>query len=80
MLPYGEQSGRELRAFDQTFRRREVIPSETSSLTRIWDEVIEQLAEFDYSERDSTAIGMTLCEALTNAMVHGNRSDPLKPF
>jgi len=78
MLPCGEQSGCELRAFDQMFRRREVIPSETSSLTRVLDEVIELLAEFAYDESDLSAIGMALCEALTNAMVHGNCNDAQK--
>lgn len=54
------------------------FPSDHGKACELIDQVIEQLVQRGWPQSDRFAIQMGLEEALTNAIKHGNQSDPQK--
>ncbi len=55
-----------------------VLPSTTDAVGRVCRQLLEQVKQYGYAEEDIFAIHLSLEEALTNAVRHGNQSDPSK--
>lgn len=54
------------------------VPSTTESVGGLCRQLLDQAKEYGYSEDEIFAIHLSLEEALTNAVRHGNKSDPTK--
>lgn len=54
------------------------IPSDTSKGLEIQERIVTLMEKFEYSMRDIFAMRLALEEAVTNAIRHGNKSDPDK--
>ncbi|RMD51550.1 MAG: ATP-binding protein [Ignavibacteria bacterium] len=57
---------------------RKIIPSETSRIPEIEEWVLNSISELKLSEEKSNLIGMAVSEAISNSIIHGNKSDPNK--
>jgi serine/threonine-protein kinase RsbW len=55
-----------------------VLPGTIEAVGRLCGQLLEQAKGFGYSEDEIFAIHLSLEEALTNAVRHGNQSDPNK--
>ena len=55
-----------------------VIPSQSRAGRRVQQEILDQLKRHHWGPRDVFSIHLALEEALSNAIKHGNRSDPGK--
>ncbi|MFA9478415.1 ATP-binding protein [Phycisphaerales bacterium AB-hyl4] len=55
-----------------------VIPSKLSETQRVTEPLFQQIADHDYPEKAVFAIRLSVDEALTNAIRHGNCNDPEK--
>lgn len=55
-----------------------VIPNDLRSAKAVADQIIAELARLNYDEDCAFAIKLSLEEALTNAIKHGNGNDPAK--
>ena len=49
--------------------------SEREAADQVLDDILEVLAEFSVEERLVRALSLTVSEAFTNAVIHGNRED-----
>jgi len=56
------------------------IASELGEAKKIEDHILAELEGFNYGEQDIFAVKLALEEALTNAIKHGNGSDPRRKF
>ena len=56
----------------------ETIPNEGEAAQRFIDQLGERLEEHGWSDREMFQIRMSVEEAVTNAIEHGNRRDPHK--
>ncbi len=54
------------------------LPSERGASRKVTDEMLERLGAHGWSPSDIFAIHLAAEEAIVNAIVHGNRSDPLR--
>ena len=55
-----------------------VLPSTIEAVGRVCRQLLEQAKEYGYAEDEIFAIHLSLEEALTNAVRHGNQSDSAK--
>lgn len=55
-----------------------VIESKTSAVAGVCEKVLSRLRDNSYDNDDIFAIHLTLEEAITNAVKHGNKLDPAK--
>lgn len=55
-----------------------VLPGTIDAMGRICRQLLDQIKQYGYSEEAIFAIHLSLEEALTNAVRHGNKSDPAK--
>ena len=60
------------------WRREIALPSERGASRLVMDELLEQLGAHGWPTADVFAIHLAAEEAITNAIVHGNRLDPAK--
>ena len=54
------------------------IPSDTTEGLAVQERIIALMEQHDYSMRDIFAMRLSLEEAITNAIRHGNAGDPKK--
>lgn len=54
------------------------IPSDTGRGLEVQEDIVALMEKFEYSMRDIFAMRLALEEAVTNAIRHGNKSDPDK--
>lgn len=54
------------------------IPSDTGRGLEVQEQIVAEMEKFEYSMRDIFAMRLALEEAVTNAIRHGNQSDPDK--
>jgi serine/threonine-protein kinase RsbW len=54
------------------------IPSDLRSAKSIEQEILNQAQQLKYPEEDVFAIRLAFVEAVSNAIIHGNRGDPSK--
>jgi len=54
------------------------IGSDTSRAQEVQEQIVQLLAELQYSTRDQFGVRLALEEALVNAIKHGNGMDPAK--
>ena len=62
----------------QTWTREHTFPSDMGTAHRLIEEVLEVVRTHQWSEKDLFALELVLEETLTNAVKHGNHSDPSK--
>ena len=62
----------------QSPKTRLVIPSELSELPGVLSAVVDQAKSHGFGKDEVFAIRLSLDEAVSNAIVHGNKSDPTK--
>lgn len=62
----------------EPFRINVQIPSDTSKGLEIQEEIVTLMEKLQYSMRDIFAMRLALEEGVTNAIRHGNKSDPDK--
>lgn len=55
-----------------------VVPNDLVSAKRPEEEILEEVSRCGFDESATFAIKLALEEAMTNAVRHGNRSDPAK--
>lgn len=55
-----------------------VLPSTTEAVGRVCRQLLEQVKESGFAEDEIFGIHLSLEESLTNAVRHGNQSDPTK--
>ncbi|TWT44033.1 Serine-protein kinase RsbW [Phycisphaerae bacterium RAS1] len=55
-----------------------VIPNDLRSAKTVADRIVAELARLKYDDDCAFAVKLSLEEALTNAIKHGNRNDPAK--
>jgi serine/threonine-protein kinase RsbW len=63
---------------ESIWRRQIDLPSERGASRLITEDLLGKLGEFDWSPSDIFAIHLAAEEAITNAIVHGNRLDMAK--
>ena len=63
---------------ESVWRRQIDLPSERGASRLITEDLLGKLGEFDWSPSDIFAIHLAAEEAITNAIVHGNRLDTSK--
>ena len=56
----------------------EVIPSTLDALNRVEERVVAVLKNLPCAPQEVLSVSLSLREALANAILHGNRSDPTK--
>lgn len=61
-----------------TWRSERVIPSKTGAGGAVLQEVLSQLEQYNWPQRDIFSVHLALEEALVNAIKHGNRHDITK--
>lgn len=54
------------------------IPSDTGRGLEVQEDIVALMEKYEYSMRDIFAMRLALEEAVTNAIRHGNQSDPNK--
>ena len=62
----------------QTWTKEHTFPSDMGTAHSLIEEVIEVVRTHQWSEKDLFALELILEETLTNAVKHGNGSDPSK--
>lgn len=55
-----------------------IVPNDLRSAKRAEDRIMAELARYGYDADTSFAIKLSLEEAITNAVKHGNKNDPAK--
>lgn len=55
-----------------------VIESKTSAVANVCEQILSRLRDNSFEQDDIFAIHLTLEEAITNAVKHGNKMDPAK--
>ena len=60
------------------WRSDHVIPSRPEASRHVQDELLEQMARFQWAEHDVFSVRLAMEEALINAIKHGNHYDPAK--
>jgi serine/threonine-protein kinase RsbW len=63
---------------DSTFEIRARMPSEIEAISPLVDRMIRLIEESHCVLGEEPAVGLALREALNNAVLHGNRLDPVK--
>lgn len=58
--------------------REEIFPSVFGQGTDFVEDIIKAMRERNWSDRDHFAVNLSVVEAITNAIDHGNNCDPLK--
>lgn len=61
-----------------TWTIEEVFESQVGAGASFIDQVIDRLAELDWSDQDIYGVRLSLEEGITNAIRHGNQLDPNK--
>lgn len=56
------------------------LPSRVESIAEATDAVMEAVRRLDFPDDALFGIDMAVREAVTNAVLHGNRQDEMKPF
>ncbi|MBQ6157483.1 MAG: ATP-binding protein [Thermoguttaceae bacterium] len=74
MSPCAESPTPPVWKIDQTF------PSICGKASQLIDEVLRQMTERGWGDRDIFAVNMALEESVANAIEHGNHSNPKKHF
>jgi len=62
----------------QTWNKEHTFPSDMGTAHRLIEEVIDVVRTHQWSEKGLFALELVLEETLTNAVKHGNNSDPSK--
>jgi serine/threonine-protein kinase RsbW len=62
----------------QSFSKRFVMPSRREAIESAEREVLAALQAFGYDHTAAFAVRLAMQEALTNALLHGNKSDPAR--
>jgi serine/threonine-protein kinase RsbW len=63
---------------DSSFEIRARIPSEIEAISPLVDRMIRLIEESHCVLGEEPAVGLAIREALNNAVIHGNRLDPVK--
>lgn len=63
---------------DSSLRKSLVIENSKSAIAALCEQLLAEAADNDFNKDDIFAIHLALEEALTNAVVHGNKQDPSK--
>ena len=58
--------------------KRKLIPSRLGEAAKVIDEIVGQIERLGYDAQEVFAIRLAMEEAITNAIIHGNKLDPQK--